>query len=421
MSARRQDSPRLPVLVVPTAVAVLFGSAPTAEARIRPVPPGEHAPSPRDFWRRPGRREKSRARRFEMALQLLRLGARAREIPGGMHGIHQSSLQTARDLLARLAREKPRNVAYWYWYGWAARALDDDPATLAAWSRVWKLDPHHWASADIAFALGVLYAKKGEYRKSVTVYRRGMPAAVDLAGRGIMASNCAESLMTLRNLKGAVRLYYRSLHLRPRRNAAAWWGLMVAYDRLGRTLPSQRAARQALTLDPYLQGLRGKDVFFVPPGDVHYYLALVADLQGRPRAALRRFARYLRAQPRSPWRWRVREHQRRLKRAIDKLRPTVSLHLVLPPSAQGTAQSLLPVVRRCYRSRAQNKPIPEGLLSIMIQVRRGRIAWSHHHRVLGDIMDPPVQRCVLRNLRHRRLRGLNRDRITVTFKLELTP
>lgn len=266
----------------------------------------------------------------------------------------------ARLRLRQLTGAYPRNARFWYWRGHAAQLARDDRDTLRSWMKVWTLDPNHWSIPDIAFSIGVLLAKRGRYAESVKIYRYGMPRAPRLTTRGIMASNCAESAMAAGDLKLSARLYRESLRLRPRSNNAAWWGLMVALDRQGLTWPSNRAAARALVLDPSLSGLKGPDVFFVPAGDVHYYLALAREAQGRLRLAMRQWTRYLRKQPRSRYASRARDHLRRLGVLVARWKPHTWLVRVIPPSAQPAVVPWPPGWRLATSEGRNESPSPRG-------------------------------------------------------------
>jgi tetratricopeptide (TPR) repeat protein len=316
----------------------------------------------------------------------------------------------------------PKNARYWYWYGCASNVLHRDKLTIGAWKRVWKLKPDHWDTSSMAFELGIIYAKKLRYAESVAVYRKGMPASFHLTTRGIMASNCAESLMALGKLRQAVRMYRTSIRLRRQRNNAAWWGLMIAYDRLGLTAPAERARRQALTLDPNLRGLVGTGVFFVPRGDVHYYLALAYEGQGRTRDALDQWRRYLRPRPKSGWIKRVRIHQARITRAMASWQPRVYLVQTRPHNQWRVAAGLVAPMLACYRRRAkQTKVLPQGQLPLYLTIKKQRISalrigWTAH-----PVRDAILRRCITRRLRNRRLTGVKRARIVAVFQLERGP
>lgn len=414
-------APRHHPILLTAAVMMLL--ALTVEARGTPLGrrvPGERQPSIKDFWKRETPAQvKKREQRFGRALKLIRQG-----LSDGVRPkvINPASVQVGHALLGLLSLRNPKKARFWYWYGYASNVLGRSALTIMAWKRVWKLEPDHRFTSSMAFELGIIYAKKRRYAESVVVYRRGMPAAFHLTTRSIMASNCAESLMALGKLRQAVALYRTSLRLRPRSNDAAWWGLMIANDRRGLTAAAERARHQALTLDPNLRGLMGSNVFFVPTGDVHYYLALAYEGQGLIRDALDQWRRYLRARPQTRFRKRVQQHQARLGRIMASWKPRVYLVATRPHSRWSVAAGLVAPIRGCYRRRAkQLKVLPQGRMPLFLTISKQRITalrigWSPR-----PVRDAVLRRCVVRRLRNRRLPGTKRARIYAVFQLERGP
>ncbi len=404
---------------VAAALAGLCATSPAA-ARSRDAIRGEPRPSLTDFWRPPSAAKRQAHRRLQDALRLLRraVGEGRRQQPVTKPALYRR----ARQMLVALTRAHPDEIRFWYWRGFAAHLTRDEGATLGAWMQVFQRAPYHWSIPDVTFSLGVILAKRGRYAESVKIYRHGMPLSARLSTRGIMASNCAESAMAIGKLRLAEHLYRESLRLRPRANDAAWWGLMVALDRQGLTLAAERAAGRALLLDPQLQGLRGPAVFFVPPGDVHYYLALAREAQGRPKDALRQWRRFVKKRPKSRYVPRAREHLRRLGAIVARYQPRARLVRVVPPRAHQAVARLRPRVARCYRRRAKRKPFPEGPLALMLRLRQGRIRRVSRGWVPSMITDASLERCVRGALRGQRLAVPGQHtRVFVTFYLERAP
>jgi tetratricopeptide (TPR) repeat protein len=408
------------ILLTATAVTTLALAPEASGAPLgRPIP-GERQPTITDFWKREApAKTQSRAQRFRRALKLIRQGLSSGVRP---KVINAPSVRVGHTLLGLLAVRNPKEARYWYWYGYASLVLKRYPLTIKAWKRVWKLEPDHWDTSSMAFELGILYAKRRRYAESVAVYRRGIPASFHLTTRSIMASNCAESLMALGKVRRAVTLYRLSLRLRPRGNNAAWWGLMLAYDRGGLTAASERARSQALTLDPNLRGLAGPAVFFVPTGDVHYYLALAYEGQGRIRDAADQWVRYLRARPRTRWKKRVLLHQARLKRIRAKWKPRVYLVTTRPQNLGAVAAGLMAPIDLCYRRRAKRvKILPQGRLPLYLTLKNQRISSVRIGWSARQMRDPVLKQCIIRRLQNRRLPGTKRARIVAVFHLERGP
>jgi tetratricopeptide (TPR) repeat protein len=123
-------------------------------------------------------------------------------------------------------------------------------------------------------------------------------------------ANSAEILMALGRLpeaedryREAIRLEdqpqpYQPGHDRDESLALSYYGLGVALDRDEQGQAAREAMARAVTYDPKLAILDAardgrNGVFFVPPGDVHYYRGLALMVQGRSREATDAFQRFL--------------------------------------------------------------------------------------------------------------------------------
>jgi tetratricopeptide (TPR) repeat protein len=100
--------------------------------------------------------------------------------------------------------------------------------------------------------------------------------------------------------------------------ALAYYGLAVALDRDEQPGAAREAAARALELDGRMALIEpGRDddagIFFVPPGDVHYYRGVALMALGRAREAGDAFQRFAAEQPRSRWAARVAAHLATLK------------------------------------------------------------------------------------------------------------
>jgi tetratricopeptide (TPR) repeat protein len=120
-------------------------------------------------------------------------------------------------------------------------------------------------------------------------------------------ANSAEILMALGRLREAQDRYREAIRLegqgpagrdRDENLALAYYGLAVALDRDEQSAAGREAIARALETDPrlaLLEAARDPDggIFFVPPGDVHYYRGLALAVQARPREAVEAFERFL--------------------------------------------------------------------------------------------------------------------------------
>jgi hypothetical protein len=125
--------------------------------------------------------------------------------------------------------------------------------------------------------------------------------------------------------------------------ALSYYGLGVALDRDEQPVAAREMIGRALALDPNGSKLRlaqqpGSDVFFIPEGEVYYYLGLAAEVDGRADDAEAAFREYIahpprtqtQSQSRGRWEPRARAH-------LDAL--ALSLPRRAPPRAAGAASS----------------------------------------------------------------------------------
>jgi tetratricopeptide (TPR) repeat protein len=88
--------------------------------------------------------------------------------------------------------------------------------------------------------------------------------------------------------------------------ALAHYGLAVALDRDGQPIAAREMMGRALALDPTaavlaVATLGNGDLFFVPDGEVFYYLGLAAAVTGRRADALEAFRQFTTRAPQSRW------------------------------------------------------------------------------------------------------------------------
>jgi tetratricopeptide (TPR) repeat protein len=88
--------------------------------------------------------------------------------------------------------------------------------------------------------------------------------------------------------------------------ALAYYGLGVALDRDAQPAAAREAIARALGQDPGGAALKvatitNRDLFFVPDGDVYYYLGLAAEAEGRAMDAEAAFREFLARRPDSRW------------------------------------------------------------------------------------------------------------------------
>jgi tetratricopeptide (TPR) repeat protein len=235
--------------------------------------------------------------------------------------------------------------------------------------------PHAGGAAGACwFRLGVERSRLGRIADAVAAYEAGLATgAADVTSSaaalvGVYA-NLGELLMALGRLDEAEGRYREALRLgAPAADrlddrhelTLATYGFAVVLDREGNGPAAREMMARALALDPRLATLQagrepGGDVFFVPEGDVYYYLGLAAEVAGRGDDAEAAYQEFLERLPRSPWSGRARAHIEALERAGGA--PATSSAPRLRVLAAGTVSS--------------QGPIPAPLVDAAWRERRG--------------------------------------------------
>jgi tetratricopeptide (TPR) repeat protein len=176
--------------------------------------------------------------------------------------------------------------------------------------------------ARIWFRIAGERTRLGAYDLALDAYARQL-ALGDVDPQAL--TNSAELEMALGRLEDAIVRYREAVAIEERDSdrrshvqglALGYFGLAVALDRDNRPAAAREAVGRALALDSGLAVLhlaeeRGGDLFFVPPGDVAYYVGVAREAQGRADDAAAAFRDYLRvADPR--YAGRARDHLARL-------------------------------------------------------------------------------------------------------------
>ena len=182
----------------------------------------------------------------------------------------------------------------------AVRRLDD------------KLDP-----GGVAMALGVCLARTGEYAAAAQEYRRAIDARSDVT-LGIAHWNLGDVEMALGHVEEALHQYQLALLAATSAGAgtnlehdapAIELALAVAHDRAGDEAQARIIARRAVARGALrVLGERVSQIFFVPPEDQPYTLALGNEVAGERVSALEQWTEYLQHAPNGPWLARARAH-----------------------------------------------------------------------------------------------------------------
>jgi tetratricopeptide (TPR) repeat protein len=169
------------------------------------------------------------------------------------------------------------------------------------------------------FRLGIERSRLGRYRDAVASYDQQIALGESDA---TVYANVAELLMALGRLREAEERYRDAIRIDERAGdrrgreqslAFSYYGLGVALDRDQQEGAAREAIGRAVAMDPNTSLLRmaqqpGADVFFIPDGDVYYYLGLAGESLGNRDDAGAAFQEYVARQAKSPWVARARVH-----------------------------------------------------------------------------------------------------------------
>jgi tetratricopeptide (TPR) repeat protein len=264
------------------------------------------------------------------------------------------------------------------------------PAAMATLEQACQRAPRGPELSACWFRVGLERSRAGQLAPALAAYERLIAlGAADAATYG----NAAELLMALGRLGEAEERYREAIRLDTQAATAgrldgapglvfSTYGLAVALDRAGRVGPAREMMSRALALDPRLARLRtaerpGGDVFFLPDGDVFYYIGLASEIAGRTDDAGAAFQEFLGRLPRSPFAARARAHLDALvalERAGASPRgrgpaATSALRVVAAGTVLASGPIPAPLVDAAWRGRA-------GLLDACLDegVRAGALA-----------------------------------------------
>jgi tetratricopeptide (TPR) repeat protein len=272
-----------------------------------------------------GDRQSRRA--SELAIEAERNGA-AREFRGEV----QAAVLRAVEAYEKAVKAEPRagephyRAAEVLW----AHFVDNEKHPTAAptrraiahWVEFERLRPKDPRLSNLYFRRSLAYTKLGgedNFRLAVEDYERqlgltdaGSARPEDLA---TVNANAAELHMGVGDLDRAITLYRDALELRD--TPLHGFGLAVALDRDGQGVKAREVMRSYLEVDRKMEALFDKTVFFVPEGEIHYYVALGHEVLGQLDSAANNYRQFLRLLPKSRWADRARANLR----AVEKRSP----------------------------------------------------------------------------------------------------
>jgi tetratricopeptide (TPR) repeat protein len=248
--------------------------------------------------------------------------ARAQLDRGVAGGPSRENAVRAEALLSEALRRKPRHFAASFLRGDALVLQGRAGEAIAAIARACNLADSSDDESTCTLRLAVEEARAGRHADALASYDRHLRSG---GAQPIAYTNSAEILMALGRLGEAAGRYREAIRLEegapPGRQrdeglALARYGLGVALDRDDQEAAAREAIARATALDPRLRLLdpeaAGDDVFFVPPGDLHYYRGLALRVLARREEAAEAFRRFVKEVPRSPYVARAQAHLRAL-------------------------------------------------------------------------------------------------------------
>jgi len=253
--------------------------------------------------------------------------ARGELVSGGKDGAARAE-KTLRDAL----RFDPTSFMATMLLGEAQVGQGQRAAAAASFGRARALARTPAEEARCSLLAAVENSRAGRFEQALAEYDQHIRLG---EAEGDAYSNSAEILMALGRLGEAQDRYREAIRLEDQARPAvpghdrdeylalAYYGLGVALDRDEQTQAAREAIARALLHDPKLAILDAardgrSDVFFVPPGDVHYYRGLALMVMGRPREATDALQRFLSEQRQSRWTKRAEAHLLALAAGVER-------------------------------------------------------------------------------------------------------
>lgn len=383
-------------------------------------------PKPADFWIEvidPGRKKYLAA--LERGRRLFEQGRKLTS-----PGLRRKTLQDAVAALRDATGASPHNAEGWLWLGRALGELEQYEGLVRALTRCRRVQqPEPERARVIAFQLGIAYSKLGKFELAVVEYDRAeraldrlvssgaTPAGKRIPSRWIASwratyhGNAAEALMALGRLDEAIQRYNEALRHEPG-SILTRWGLAVAYDRDEQVSKAKAQVSVAIARDKKMRELTRDGVFFIPPGDIHYYYALGFLAQGELKQSRKHWELFLEKLPDSQWAFRARAHlvtlggdadgkarSRRLAptprvsadsraRALDRRRERII----------GRLRSRAYRLTRCYAKALKRKPDLAGKMVVSVRVGSNGRA-SGVRIVRTSLRGAALSKCVVREIK----------------------
>lgn len=362
---------------------VLRGAAPVAFAALVAIGTQRGATAGAPFWERAGAPARGRCER-------LVADAESALVAGDASGPPAARLARAEALVRDALAACPEDFRALMLLAEVEARAGRPAASVTALDRACPAAPRGSVAGACWFRLGIERSRLGQLDEALRAYER----LIALGDADAAAyANAGELLMALGRLDDAEARYREAVRLDTpatspslssrRENAhgltLSTYGLAVVLDRAGRTGPAREMMARALSLDPRLAKLRiaeqpGGDVFFLPDGDVFYYLGLASEVGGHVDDAEAAFQEFLARQPKSRWAARARGH-------IEGLEARAHADRAAPPPPRAGALRVV-----AAGTVLASGPIAAPLIDA---------AWRARPRLLDECFDAAVARGAL--------------------------
>lgn len=224
-----------------------------------------------------------------------------------------------------LVRRAPSLTVAWLDLADVAFELRDGRAMLGYLSEAEARAGGGLLRVSVLTQLGIAHTLLDRFADARADYRAALEQPQSTAARGVSLCNLAELETYLHEPEASIMHYEACIDLLPGYDGG-YWGLASALDREGRDHAAREAARRALSIDPEAASLTSHGVFYTPPYEVHYYLGLAREAQGRRTEALAAWRQYLDlGGAHDPWAHRARAHIETLSRPVETERSSVRM------------------------------------------------------------------------------------------------
>jgi len=224
------------------------------------------------------------------------------------------------------------------------------------------------------FALAVERTTAGRYAEAAAAYGEALAAG---GTEPSLYANLGEVLMADGRLSAAEAAYrdaiaaataserstsfatrFDDLRERAQDLSLALLGLAVALDRDGQSHAAEETMRRALALDATagvlaVATMPNENLFFVPAGDIYYYVGLARAVAGRRSEAAEAFHDFLEAAPASRWAGQARAHLEALARgAAGPGARGPAPHVLAVGTVLATGGAAAPLIDAAWRNQA---------------------------------------------------------------------